>query len=566
MSGGRVSPRDGLAAGLIAAALVIGFTWPMALRPASVGRVDSGDALHGIWNVAWVAHAITTGKRNIFDANIFHPHQNTLAFSESNIGAGILGIPAYLATDSAVATFNFAVLAGLWLSLLGTALLAWRLTGSYAGAFVAAVLFTFCPYIFAHTAHIQLLMAFGMPWALLAMHAFVDAPSAARAGVLGAAVAAQALFCGYYGVLTGLAVGVGCLHYAWRRRLWVRPRWWLLVLLAAAVSVLIVLPFFLPYMRLQKGAGFGRTLDEAYRYSADWRAYLASSAWMHRWMLKYLGHWKEVLFPGFAALVLATVGVVAGLRTAAGPAGARTPAPRETIGFYGLLGLLFLWASFGPAAWLYAVLYKAVPIFSLLRAPARFAIVVVLALAVLSAFGAAAVVQRFGARRRAAALVLCGLAVLDMSTPWPAMPVPAPEPAHKMLRLLPYGVVVELPFFWRSIDFHRHARYMFDSTYHWRPLINGYSDYIPPDFVDITVPVSSFPNPEGFQILRERRARYVLFRPDWYAASSRAALMERLAIYGPFLRPHVTKGDVWLYEIIAWPEWTSGKAPAATGR
>jgi hypothetical protein len=395
-------------------------------------------------------------------------------------------------------------------------------------------------------------MTFGLPWSLLAMHALVDGPSASRAVVLGVALAVQALFCGYYGLLAGLMVGTGCVYYAWTRRLWSRATWWLLVVLAGGVSVAAVAPFFVPYLRLQQETGFGRSLEDAYRYSADWRAYLASSAWLHAWMLEYLGRWNEVLFPGFTALALAVVGVVSGMRgRAAFDRGLRSV--RETIGFYLLLALLAAWASFGPGAGLYTILYKTLPIFSLLRAPARFAIVVIVALAVLSAFGVAALTSRFRARRRLAGFALCALAVLDMSSRWPAVEVPPPATTYTMLRSLRPGAVVELPFFWRPIDFHRHARYMFYSTYHWQRLINGYSDYIPPDFVEMAVPLSSFPNPEGFQILRARRARYVVFHPGLYASASRAALMTRLKSYQPYLRGHVTEGDVWLYEITAWP-------------
>ena len=95
------------------------------------------------------------------------------------------------------------------------------------------------------------------------------------------------------------------------RGVWRQPRWWYLSALAAAVAVLIVLPFFLPYIRLQDETGWGRTLDDSRRYSADWRAYFASSATAHRWMLPLLGHWKEVLFPGFTALILGAFGAVA---------------------------------------------------------------------------------------------------------------------------------------------------------------------------------------------------------------------------------------------------------------
>jgi hypothetical protein len=548
--------RDGLVIALVAAGLVVYFTWPLAVRPASLGRVDTGDGRFSIWNVGWVAHALTRAERNVFDANIFRPHRGTLAYSEANLGAGVLGIPAYLATGSAVAAHNSAVLIGLWLSLIGAGLLAWRLTRSRTGAFVAAVLFTFCPHVFSHSAHIQLLMVFGLPWTLFALHAFVDAPSAARASLLGLALAVQALFSGYYGLFAGLAAGAGCLYYAWSRRLWARPRWWLLVGLAAAVSIAIVLPFFAPYARLQQETGFARSLDEAYRWSADWRAYFASSAWAHTWMLKYLGTWSEVLFPGFVAIALAGVGIATGLRRPAVAAGAVSPVPRvrETVGFYLLLAVLAGWTSFGPAAGLYTVLYETLPVFSLLRAPARFGIVLMLALAVLAACGAAALMNRAGRRRGLVAAALCAAAVLDLSTAWPAFEVPPPSTAHRTLRTLAPGTVVEFPFFYRPGDFHHHTQYMFDSTYHWLPLINGYSDYIPPDFIDMAVPLSSFPNPEGFQILRERRARYVLFRPERYNHEMRTALVARLEQYRPFLRAVVTRGDVWLYQIVAWPE------------
>ncbi len=548
------SRREALAGALLAAAVVVAFTWPMAARPASFGRIDSGDGQFSIWNVGWVAHALTIGERSVFNTNIFHPHRGTLAYSEANLGAGVLGVPAYLATGSAVAAHNSAVLIGLWLSMLGAGVLAWRLTGSRAGAFVCAVLFTFCPHVFSHTAHIQLLMVFGLPWALVALHAFVDAPSMARALLLGLALAVQALFSGYYGILAGLSVGTGCLYYTHARGRWTDRRWWLLTALAAAVSIALVVPFFIPYVRLQQDTGFGRSLEEAYRWSADWRAYLASSGWLHSWMLLYLGTWKEVLFPGFVSLTLGAVGIVAGWRRLVPVAAGAHPPARETVGCYLLLGALACWTSFGPSAGLYTLLHETVPVFSLVRAPARFGIAVMLSLGVVSAFGCALLVSRVNARRASVLAVALGIAATaDMWTGWPGQEVPPPSVAHKTLKMMPPAPVVEFPFFYRPADFHRHARYMFDSTYHWLPLINGYSDYIPRDFVDMAVPLSSFPNPEGFEILRNRRARYVLFRPDWYNRELRAGLLARLEQYRPYLRPHVTKGDVWLYEISAWP-------------
>ena len=56
-----------------------------------------------------------------------------------------------------------------------------RLTDSPQAGLVAATAFTFCPYVQAHTAHIQLLMVFGIPLVFLAFHAFRDTPTLGRA-------------------------------------------------------------------------------------------------------------------------------------------------------------------------------------------------------------------------------------------------------------------------------------------------------------------------------------------------------------------------------------------------
>jgi hypothetical protein len=549
--------RDGAAMTAVAVILVVYFTWPLALRPGSLGRVDSeGDGQFSIWNVAWVAHAILSPDARVFDANIFHPHRGTLAYSEANLGAGLLAVPGYWLTRNPFVAHNTAVLISLTFSVVGMYLLAFRLSRSQPGGLVAAIVFTFCPFLFAHTPHIQLLMLGPLPFALLALHRFVDRQTWPRAVLLGLAIAVTALFCAYWGVLAGLLVGLGVLFYAAARRLWRRPRWWLYTALAAAVSGLVVLPFFLPYMEVQKD-GFGRTLAEARVYSSTWRDYLTSSAWMHDWMLPWLkrrGGWVEVLFPGFAALILSGAGVVAGIRARGGIVDGASPT-RETTIFYLLVAVLALWISLGPAAGLYSLLFHTVPVFSLLRAPARFGVAVTFALAVLSSFGVRWILASQPAeRRRWLAAAILGFAALDLSVTMPfrqAAPFPG---AYEVIAQSRPGPVAEFPFFYQRPDFYRHSRYMLGSTVHWQPLINGYSDHIPADFVDMTVPISSFPNPEGFDILRARRARYVVFHLGLYSARSREALLKRIEAYKAYLRPLAQENDVWLFEIADWPE------------
>ena len=52
-----------------------------------------------------------------------------------------------------------------------------RLTGSSRRGTGRGDAFTFCPFVQAHTAHIQLLMVFGFPLVFLAFQRFRDAPA-----------------------------------------------------------------------------------------------------------------------------------------------------------------------------------------------------------------------------------------------------------------------------------------------------------------------------------------------------------------------------------------------------
>ena len=76
------------------------FTYPYIVNFSNAGRLDTNDGRWSIWVVSWVAHALTTHPFAVFDANIFYPHRNALAFSEANIGAGVIATPAYWLTRS----------------------------------------------------------------------------------------------------------------------------------------------------------------------------------------------------------------------------------------------------------------------------------------------------------------------------------------------------------------------------------------------------------------------------------------------------------------------------------
>ncbi len=143
---------------------------------------------------------------------------------------------------------------------------------------------------------------------------------------------------------------------------------------------------------------------------------------------------------------------------------------------------------------IYALFYDHVPGFDGLRVPARYAMIVALGLAGLAGIGGGGI-----ARRRHGPLMVAVAAALMTAEAW-ASPIPinvtsaeytqsglAPLPDHLPARaemppvyrfvatLPPSSALIELPF--GEVAFE--IRYMYFSTLHWRPLVNGYSGGAP---------------------------------------------------------------------------------------
>lgn len=544
--------RAWLAVAAVAGALLVTIlTYPLVPKMGTVGRFDNGDGRFSIWNVAWVSRALVTDPAHLLDANIFHPHPGTLAYSELNIVAGVLGLPAYVLTRNPLATHNSAAALALWLSFLCMWALVRRLTGSPLAGLVAGAAYTFCPYLLSHTSHIQLLMAFVIPLNFLALHRLIDVPSWQRGVQLGLAVAVSGLACGYYGIYGGLALGIGGLWFSRRS-----TAYWRALLLGAVVAIVVVAPVLVPFERARArvGGGPSRTAEDMQGFSAMPGDYLVSGAKAHEFLQRPRapGREPEPLFPGVTILILAATALITTTR------GLRQTVSTWTVLGYSVIGAFAALASLGPKYVLYTVLFHAVPTINLLRAPSRFGLVVAFALAVLGGIAVSNIRQR---RWLALALLACVAIESGAQSDrwgWPSWPIqqvltPVPR-AYTVLAGLPRGATVEYPFPYVSTNVHNHTEAMLNSTYHWQPLVNGYSDIVPDDFYKIMLPINFFPNDESFRIMKQYGVKYVLWRINTYNAESRAVLESRFPPFRRYLKPLVTDGDVWLYEISGYPD------------
>ncbi|MCP4423318.1 MAG: hypothetical protein GY803_02390 [Chloroflexi bacterium] len=127
---------------------------------------NSGDPLLNSWIMAWDARAFFNDPTHIFDANIFYPHKNTLAYSESQFANALQALPVLWMTQNPILANNFIVLFSFVMSGFGMYLLVKRLTNSVWAGIAAGIIFAFTPYRFTHM-RVQLVATHWMPLALL---------------------------------------------------------------------------------------------------------------------------------------------------------------------------------------------------------------------------------------------------------------------------------------------------------------------------------------------------------------------------------------------------------------
>src|SRR5437870_8174215 len=109
--------------------LAIVHTWPLALNLAHLSRNDNGDAQLNEWILAWVEHQLPRAPSRLFEANIFYPAHDALAFSEPLIVPALIGAPVAWAGGSPVLVYNLVVIAGMALTAFATVVLVETWTG-----------------------------------------------------------------------------------------------------------------------------------------------------------------------------------------------------------------------------------------------------------------------------------------------------------------------------------------------------------------------------------------------------------------------------------------------------
>ncbi len=182
---------------------------------------------------------------------------------------------------------------------------------------------------------------------------------------------------------------------------------------------------------------------------------------------------------------------------------------------------------FSPFHWL----YDFVPGFKGIRVPSRYAVFVLMSVAVLAGYGW----QLLSARLRAPKSRALGLALLAvflnaefLSVPQRLRLVPAGgdvPPTYQWLKEQPGDfAIMELPLFEQIPD---ESAFMYLSLYHGKRIVNGYSGFIPYSTEYMRSVFRQFPSQGATDILQRLQVKYVVYHAKTAGGRPRPSILDK---------------------------------------
>lgn len=490
--------------------------YPLSIRLAD-HVPDWGDPLEYTWTLAWGGQTLIADPLKLYDANIFYPYPNSLAFSESQIASAVTGLPLLLATGNPILAYNFVFLAAFALAGFNAYLLAYDLTHSRGGSLIAGFAFAFWAYKFNHLSHINLITLQWLPLVLFALRRSLARDRIVFPILFGVTFALQALSSWYSALMLVLLAGLYVLY-----ALVFHPSARKVSRLAAlsicfGFAVVPIVLIGLPYFQVSRELQFARSLGEAERLSARPLSFLSVAPFnlLYQSLLpKGVG---DALFPGALMLVLTLSGLRRKFKFPDRPFWILTIVLFTLIAF----GPVFqLTATLKPPSPLYLVLYDFVPGFQGTRAPARFFVVSMLGIALVAANGFGSFTRNLRPTSRAILTVgaLGVLAAESIAIPIRLDPIETGASIPQVYAWLgsqPPGNILELP---TSVgDVIPITRAMYYSLSHRRSMPVGYASFIPPtqnDFLQTLNAALAAPSPRLTNLLTEFGVRYLILNRD----------------------------------------------------
>jgi len=475
--------------------LTILFTYPVAFSTGKIAGL--GDVFQFLWVFWWFKEALLNFANPYFTNYIFYPSGVSLAFSSITPLNSIVSIPLQLAFGL-VNAYNIIWILTFILSGYGTFLLVKYLTGDTRAAFVAGLIFMFCPYRFAHAlGHMNLLSTQWIPFYVLFLIKTIDEKKVYNSLFAALFLFLTAISCYYYLIYLCVFTLLYLAFRQWSDKTILNQQVIKRIATMAISFGIVAFPFMFPLIKeifLSKSnymyaGGF-------VEYSADLLGFFLPQVFHPLFKdavspiyNNFSGNAAEyTVFMGYTVILLSILCLIK-IKT------------NETK-FWALSAAIFFILCLGPILHVngilslpvegynlyiplpYAVLMH-IPFFSMARVPSRWDVLVMLSLAILSGYGLSYVIDRYGAKSSKnkykidilLILVSCLILFEFLSVPFTMSSSEIPTFYEQLANDDEDYAILEVPIIW-------YADVMYYQTLHGKNLVGGYVSRPPNDAIE----------------------------------------------------------------------------------
>ena len=497
-----------------------------------------GDELVIAWIQNWVIHSLTTNPFSLFEANIYYPYHNSLAFSDLFLTSSILSLIPLKIIGEPIATVNFTLISSLVMLGFFTYLLIYYLTKDFCISVLGGMLIIFSPAVLDKVVHLQILSIQWVPLSILFFIIFIRTQKT-RYLILSLIVfllqTYNSFLPGYFIVFSFLIIFL----YSWfydkkkTKKLITKKN-----ILFIILSFILIIPIVIPYYSVSNEFAYTRDIRDAIHFAIqpEDMLYPGSSTRLKDYLYSLPfnqssqnGEFK----PGYLGLVLSLLCIFALYYFI------RNFKKNEFyVRSFITISLLGFVLSLGPVLHLgrqtihkpfpivlpYTLFYYILPGFQGFRNSSRwemlfiFGIVVVITLILHNLF------KRYSSKRKVIIYLLLFVGIIaEFSFPMHFEEIIQRKDfplVYSWLAITPRDTkIIELPIYnwnmWPGTQNELLRQYY--STLHFRKMVNGYTGFSPPPWQNLVVNISKdFPSDDITKLLKQLNIDYIVIHKKEY--------------------------------------------------
>ena len=517
----------------IAGSLYITYPLIFHLKNYIIGK---GDELLLTWILNWNIHSFSTNILSIFNANIFYPHSNTLAFSDALFLSSFLSIIPVKFFGEPLVAFNFTLISSLMLLGFCIYLLTNHLTKNFFSSVISGLLVIFSLPVLNETPHLQVIAIYFVPLSILFFLKFIEERKTKFFLITAVLFVLQTYNSFLPGYFIVFSLTIIYIFYFLRNKKEARNLINKRNLLILILSFAMIAPVVLPYLKVSNQFHYVRDIRDTIHFALQPEdlLYPHPLTRLNPIILKVFPQYDpngelKTGFLGLAFTILAITSLLYFVNRFK-----KLKYQDRSLFFIAVISLTL---SLGPFLHIgrhtihhpfpiplpYLLFYYLIPGFNGMRNSARWEILFILIVAVLIGVFLNAVPKN---RKKTIVVYIFLISVIvgEFNFPMKFVSIPGvknfPPEYYFLKENAPRSSIVEMPIYnWDMPPYgNQEMLREYYSTLNFNPMVNGFSGFSPLEWESMVRDmIVNFPNPKTLKKLKEMRVDYVIIHKDEYA-------------------------------------------------